>query len=59
MELPLGKNAAGEDGQQDLHEREQIRVSRRRQIDERLDRPLSDAAAGGASYSSRTSSSVG
>ena len=43
MDLPLGKQRGREDGQQDLHEREEIRVLRRRQIDESLDRTLSDA----------------
>src|ERR1700693_3358168 len=47
MDLPLGKTRGREDGQQDLHEREQIRVPRRRQIDESLDRTLSDALAEG------------
>src|SRR4029077_1403082 len=45
MDLPPGKQSgrdAGQ-GQQDLHEREEIRVPRRRQIDESLDRTLSDA----------------
>src|SRR5216684_6549242 len=43
VELPPGKERGrGEDGEQDLHEREQIRVPRRRQIDESLDRTLSD-----------------
>src|SRR5712671_5663384 len=44
VELPLSKERCrGEDGEQDLHEREQIRVFRRRQISERLDRTVSDA----------------
>src|ERR1700722_18720335 len=43
MDLPLGKQRGREDGQQDLHEREEIRVPRRRQIDESLDRTLADA----------------
>src|SRR6202163_3255034 len=43
MDLPLGKQRGREDGQQDLHEREEIRVPHRRQIDESLDRTLSDA----------------
>ena len=36
MDLPLGKQPGHADGQgqQDLHEREEIRVPRRRQIDE-------------------------
>ena len=34
MDLPLGKQRGQEDGQQDLHEREEIRVPHRRQIDE-------------------------
>src|ERR1700687_481131 len=43
MDLLLGKQRGREDGQQDLHEREEIRVPHRRQIDESLDRTLSDA----------------
>src|SRR6202040_2942753 len=43
MDLPLGKQGGREDGQQDFHEREEIRVPHRRQIDESLDRTLSDA----------------
>src|ERR1700687_241052 len=45
MDLPLGKQRGREDGQgqQDLHEREEIRVPHRRQVDESLDRTLSDA----------------
>src|SRR3984885_14944378 len=43
MDLPLSKQRGREDGQQDLHEREEIRVLNRRQIDESLDRTLSDA----------------
>src|ERR1700682_5275216 len=43
MDLPLGKQRGREDGQQDLHEREEIRVPHRRQIDESLDRTLADA----------------
>ena len=43
VELAVGKYGRRLDGEQDLHEREQIRVFRCRQIDERLDRTLSDA----------------
>jgi hypothetical protein len=44
VELPLGKERGrAEDGEQDLHEREQIRVFGRQQIGERLDRTVSDA----------------
>src|ERR1700686_3668490 len=43
MDLPLGKQRGREDGQQDLHERQEIRVRHRRQIDQSLDRTLSDA----------------
>src|ERR1700720_142546 len=43
MDLPLGNQRGREDGQQDLDEREEIRVPNRRQIDESLDRTLSDA----------------
>src|ERR1700722_18705001 len=43
MDLPLGKQRGREDGQQDLHEREEISVPHRRQIDESLDRTLPDA----------------
>src|SRR6266853_5074277 len=47
MDLSLGKTRGRENAQQDLHEREQIRIPRRRQIDESLDRALSDALAEG------------
>src|SRR5215471_12684700 len=40
VELAVGKHGRRLDGEQDLHEREQIRVFRCRQIDERLDRTL-------------------
>src|ERR1700692_1543555 len=43
MDLPLGKQRGREDGQQDLHEREEIRVPHRRQMDESLDRTLAAA----------------
>src|SRR3982074_1334411 len=43
MDVPLGKQWGREDGQQDLHERGEIRVPHRRQIDESLDRTLADA----------------
>src|SRR5580692_1775867 len=43
MDLPLGKQRRREDGQQYLHEREEVRVLHRPQIDESLDRTLSDA----------------
>src|SRR5260370_42526229 len=43
VELPFGEQRGGEDAAQDLHKREQIRLPRRRQIDESLDRTLSDA----------------
>src|SRR5260370_11502234 len=47
MDLSLGKTRGRENAQQDLHEREQIRIPRRRQIDESLDRTLSDTLAEG------------
>src|SRR6202048_2706694 len=43
MDLPLGKQRGGEDDQQDLHQREEIRVPHRRQVDESLDPTLSHA----------------
>ena len=43
MDLPLGKQRGREDGQQDLHKRKEIGASRRRQIDESLNRTISDA----------------
>src|SRR5216684_3187876 len=43
VELPLGEQRRREDGAQDLHKREQIRVPHRSQIDESLDRTLSDS----------------
>src|SRR6516164_4581745 len=44
VEPLVGIRGAGrEHGEQNLHDREQIRVYRCRQIDERLDRPISDA----------------
>src|SRR5271169_1939867 len=43
VELALREQRRRKDGAQDLHNREQVRVPRRRQIDESLDRTLSDA----------------
>src|SRR5260370_200828 len=43
VEIRLGGEGGGEDKGQDVHKGEQIRVPRRRQIDESLDRTLSDA----------------
>ena len=43
VELPIGKRAGREDSEQNLHEREQLRIFRCRQIGEGLDRTLSDA----------------
>src|SRR5262252_9404849 len=43
VELPVGKHGGREDGEQNLHERKQIRVFHCWQIGEGLDRTLSDA----------------
>src|SRR5215831_9919522 len=43
VESFIGKRSGRFHGEQNLHKREQIRVFRCRQIDERLDRTLSDA----------------
>jgi len=43
VEPLIGKHCGREDGEQNLHEREQIRVFHCRQIDKRLDRTIPDA----------------
>ena len=42
MQIPLGIHRCRMDGAQDLHDRQQMRVAHQRQVDERLDRTLSD-----------------